>query len=334
MKLYFISGTDWMESSYFFYGHYSGTYTFTFENGGTFDFPLFYFLVIAFIFATNLIFIVVSSSQSVKQQIQRNIDRENGQLGLFPIIFGSWDFNISMDNSIIIHQSDIFGKIQLTLSYLQRKKDLSLQSVEEKRKLLATRIFINVLILTILGLLFWLISFVTATLTPNLKNNSTCQDDISLNIESIDSFKCFALDYLPSITVTASNLMVPFFFGYLINFEKYEANTRLWLNLARCIFLRLASVLVALFALQQKVNCDYARKCYDTTIGDFVDKCPINGAILFKACSNENLSEDEICQKPICWETYVGQELYKLTLVDFLVQVCIQFISNTDLGPQ
>ena len=98
-----------MENSYFFYGHYSGTFRFKF-HAFEFDFPLAYFLVICGIFLTNLTYIVYSSAKSVKQQITRNIDREDGALGIFPAIFSSWDFSVSEKESIEIQKNDIQGK--------------------------------------------------------------------------------------------------------------------------------------------------------------------------------------------------------------------------------
>ena len=89
-----FTGTLWMEKSFLFYGHYQGTFTFEFQNM-RFDFPLIYFLVMTAIFVLNMTVIVISSASSVKKQIQRSIEYEDGRLGIFPVIYSSWDWNIT-----------------------------------------------------------------------------------------------------------------------------------------------------------------------------------------------------------------------------------------------
>ena len=128
------------------------------------------------------------------------------------------------------------------------------QNSEDFRQLMATRIFVNFAILSILAGLFFLISEVTAQWTPQLLKENQCQNSAELTNISVENFTCFAIEYLPSIVVTMSNLIAPFLFGRLILLTKYEENPRLLLNLAYNIFLRLASIFVALFSLQQKVN--------------------------------------------------------------------------------
>ena len=87
---------------------------------------------------------------------------------------------------------------------------------------------------------------------------------------------------------------------------------------------------MAFITLYNSVNCDYAKGCVESNSKhDFILlKDNMTAAIpdicldskVYKSCSNEKLPT---CDKSICWETYVGQELYQLTLIDFLVQVRI-----------
>ena len=88
-----LTASDWMEYSYLFYGYYKGTFEFKF-NKVTFDFPLAYFLVIFSIFLLNLSVVVFSSASNIKARIERSIDSESGFIGMFPMVFGSWDHKI------------------------------------------------------------------------------------------------------------------------------------------------------------------------------------------------------------------------------------------------
>jgi hypothetical protein len=67
----------------------------------------------------------------------------------------------------------------------------------------------------------------------------------------LNIFSCFHIEYLPSITVTGGNIIIPFMFTMLISLEKYSnKNSELFLNLSRCISLRLASLLVTLLSIR------------------------------------------------------------------------------------
>ena len=83
-----------MENTAVFYGYYTGTFVFEFVGGMKFDFPMSYFLVIFFVYLVNLCWVVFTSTKSTKDAIQKSIELEDGNLGLFKIVFGGWDHKI------------------------------------------------------------------------------------------------------------------------------------------------------------------------------------------------------------------------------------------------
>ena len=99
----------------------------------------------------------------------------------------------------------------------------------------------------------------------------------------------FVLEFLPSITIVGLNLLVPNLFAYLVSFERYSPLFVVRLTLLRTVLLRLASLIMLMVSL--------------------------NNSISNKGC-------------PQCWETYVGQQIYKLVILDFVIHVLITFTLN------
>ena len=228
-----------MEYSPFFYGYYNGTFSFKFDHV-TFDYPLAFFLVMASILLINMAAIIIISVSSMKKHIKRNVVKEDGHLGLIPVVFGSWNF--SETENVETQKSDVVRKILEMLAKLASKHKKEMQSADEKRKLLALRILINLTIIGLFGGLFFSIYYVYNK-APQLVLDNQCTSG-GFNLDSIQEefdinlVLCFAYEYLPSIVVTMANIAGPIMIFYLISYEKYEENTALLLSLGWCIFLR------------------------------------------------------------------------------------------------
>ncbi|XP_077383219.1 transmembrane channel-like protein 7 [Festucalex cinctus] len=102
-------------------------------------------------------------------------------------------------------------------------------------------------------------------------------------------------EYLPSIVITAGNFLVPLLCDQIALAERYPPGTAVIMALLRAVFLRLVSLGVLLYTLWSQITCDV-----DAT------KCAV--------CQYNH-------EEYPCWETRVGQEMYKLTLFDLIVTV-------------
>uniref|UniRef100_A0A8B9T9W5 Transmembrane channel-like protein n=1 Tax=Anas platyrhynchos TaxID=8839 RepID=A0A8B9T9W5_ANAPL len=103
------------------------------------------------------------------------------------------------------------------------------------------------------------------------------------------------VQYLPSMVITLANFVAPQIFSILIRFEDYSPAFEIKLTLLRCVFVRLANIGVLLFSLWSQIHCAN-------------DNC--------KACGyNYELYP--------CWESAVGQEMYKLLIFDFMIILAV-----------
>ncbi|XP_028325566.1 transmembrane channel-like protein 7 [Gouania willdenowi] len=106
-------------------------------------------------------------------------------------------------------------------------------------------------------------------------------------------------EYLPSIAITTANFVVPLLCDQFALIERYSPSTTVILVLLRAVFLRLLSLGVLILTLWQQITCDGNANSRDCSL-----------------CKYNNKDYP-------CWETRVGQEMYKLTLFDFLVNLAV-----------
>ncbi|XP_049781424.1 transmembrane channel-like protein 7 isoform X1 [Schistocerca cancellata] len=126
------------------------------------------------------------------------------------------------------------------------------------------------------------------------KSSHTALDDYKRDTEdfgTIENMYVLLLEYLPSITIVGLNLIVPNIFMYLVTLEKYSPLFVVRITLMRTVLLRLASLAILLVSFYNVIKCDN-------------------------------------CNPPRCWETYVGQQLYKLVVMDFVTHIATTFLIN------
>lgn len=109
------------------------------------------------------------------------------------------------------------------------------------------------------------------------------------------------LQYLPPGVIALVNFLGPLLFVFLVQLENYPPNTEVNLTLIWCVVLKLASLGMFSFSLGQTVLC----------IGRNKTSCESYG---YNACDYQ------------CWENSVGEELYKLSIFNFLLTVAFAFL--------
>ncbi|XP_033038271.1 transmembrane channel-like protein 8 isoform X2 [Trachypithecus francoisi] len=109
------------------------------------------------------------------------------------------------------------------------------------------------------------------------------------------------LQYLPPGVIALVNFLGPLLFTFLVQLENYPPNTEVNLTLIWCVVLKLASLGMFSFSLGQTILC----------IGRDKTSCESYG---YNACDYQ------------CWENSVGEELYKLSIFNFLLTVAFAFL--------
>ncbi|NXQ39861.1 TMC7 protein, partial [Catharus fuscescens] len=196
-------------------------------------------------------------------------------------VFAGWDFCITDPSAARLKYRSLKYELQTDLQEEKLKRKIAERTTKEKQRIYSLRIFINIIVLAVLLGCFYSIYRVTVF---SQENSSGADNENSL----VNLF----VQYLPSVVITAANFIAPLIFSFLIRLEDYTPAFEIKLTLLRCVFLRLASIGVLLLSLWSQIA------------GCGGDKC--------KPCGyNYKLYP--------CWETDVGQEMYKLMIFDFIV---------------
>ncbi|NXT46014.1 TMC7 protein, partial [Pluvianellus socialis] len=280
-----LSGTGFLEMTSLFYGYY--TIDAARLSVLTYNLPLAYLLTTFAYLALSLIWIIKRSVEGFKQNLVHDEDPFQSYCNK---VFAGWDFCITDPNAARLKHRSLQYELQTDLEEERLKRKIADRTMNEKLRIYSLRIFINIIVIAVLSGCFYSIYIATVFSQENSNVSIRC-DTRRHSLEAN-----LLVQYLPSIVITLANFIAPQIFSFLIRFEDYSPAFEIRLTLMRCVFVRLANIGVLLFSLWSQISyCD-------------TDKC--------KACGyNYELYP--------CWESEVGQEMYKLMIFDFIIILAV-----------
>lgn len=243
------------------------------------------------VFAIGLLYLLLILHRSVSG-LKQTLLAESGVLTSYSHrVFSAWDFGLSGEVHVRLRQRNILFELQVELEEAVVRYQAAVRTLGQQARVWLVRVLINLAVLALLGAAFYGVYWATKA-TVNLQDMPPVQKMPLLKL---------GVNYLPSIFISVVNFILPVLFKLIAPLEGYTRSRQIVFILLRTVFLRLASLLVLLGTLWNQISCGEA-------------EC--------KACGY-NYKELP------CWETRLGQEMYKLLLFDLLsglaVMLLIQF---------
>ncbi|XP_072124900.1 transmembrane channel-like protein 7 isoform X1 [Mobula birostris] len=241
--------------------------------------PLAYFLTTFAYILLSLFWIVKRAVEGFKQSFIRSEDRFQSFCNK---IFAGWDFCITDEHAAEMKHSSLQYELKTDLDEERIKQKIALRTQKEKFQIYLRRALLNLLVLLILAVCFYCIY---RTTVYSQQFHYTQNNAGSFTFDLI-------VQYLPSIVITAANFITPLLFEYIIAFEDYSPAFEIKFMLLRSVFVRLANIIVLLVSLWSQITTCDGGEC--------------------KLCGyNHKLYP--------CWETRIGQEMYKLMIFDLII---------------
>ncbi|XP_063445695.1 transmembrane channel-like protein 7 isoform X2 [Mytilus trossulus] len=291
-----LQGTGWMEQTVLFYGAYQNKTLL--ESETTYNMSLAYLLATGGSFLISFFLIVRNTGKGIKQGVMNKDSTVNQYTN--KVFCGGWDFCINDEKAAKRRHQNFLQELQGDLDtqrLIWRKQSLTLK---DKIKLYLIRTAVNIFVIAALGGSLYLIFYTNEKMLELQKNDSSKGNVI---VEAL-------IQYMPSITITLLNVIVPLIFNKLVTYEDYTPVFEIRITLLRIILLRLASLGILIGSLYRIVASPA-----DSYRSD---------------CGNQRWEVTDPNQQGTtsikCWETYVGQQIYKLIILDFLVGVIITFV--------
>ncbi|KAI1896062.1 hypothetical protein AGOR_G00090930 [Albula goreensis] len=194
-------------------------------------------------------------------------------------IFAGWDFCITNENAARLKRSSLLYELKTDLEEERTKQKIADRTRKDKCRIYVLRVVLNVFVIAVLATCFY--SIYRATI---FSQESQMRPTGNVILDLI-------YEYLPSIVITLANFITPLMFTMIIQYEDYSPAFEIRFTLMRCVFMRLASIGVLLFSLWSQITF-----------------CPGNNC----SCGYNH-------KRYPCWESHVGQEMYKLMIFDFII---------------
>uniref|UniRef100_A0A8C8ZLZ1 Transmembrane channel-like protein n=1 Tax=Prolemur simus TaxID=1328070 RepID=A0A8C8ZLZ1_PROSS len=249
----------------------------------TYDLPLAYLLSTIAYLALSLLWIVKRSVEGFKINLIRSEEHFQSYCNK---IFAGWDFCITNRSTADLKHSSLRYELRADLEEERIRQKIAERTSEETIRIYSLRLFLNCIVLAVLVVCFYAIYIATIFSQEHMKKE----------IDKMVFGENLLILYLPSIVITLANFITPVIFAKIIHYEDYSPGFEIRLTILRCVFMRLATICVLVFTLGSKItSCDNGT-------------CELCGY-------NQKLYP--------CWETQVGQEMYKLMIFDFIIILAV-----------
>nr|XP_033818793.1 transmembrane channel-like protein 7 isoform X2 [Geotrypetes seraphini] len=196
-------------------------------------------------------------------------------------IFAGWDFCITDESTAALKHNSLQYELKTDLEEERIRQKIAERTRAETCRIYLLRIFLNFIVVTVLAISFYCIYRTSIFSQEFGKQTFPGADMLNLVVE-----------YLPSIVITIANFITPIIFKIIVNFEDYTPAFEIRCTLMRCVFVRLANIGVLLITLWTRITY-----------------------CVFGICSLCGYNHDTYP----CWESRVGQEMYKLMIFDFII---------------
>jgi ABC-type Fe3+-siderophore transport system permease subunit len=278
-----------------------------------YDLPLAYIIVTIVCYLYTLVAIVKAVAHEFKDRL---VEGEGQFYQYCNLIFCGWDFSLHNEKSAQIKHKALFNEVQALMHIKRYEFERNNRTRDIMFKLYLIRVFINILVCIILivcgAAIFILFNTSLAFIEPNFETVTRYRSfnvfmgqlkTFSKGASDIDQqFKLLFYEFLPYLCIVIFNLLVPILFNYLIQFEQYSPLFVIKMNLFRTIGLRLSSLAVLISRFYYLISAKNENKSTE--------------------CYNEHYGT------PQCWETFIGQQFYKLFIVDFATHIFVTFFVN------
>uniref|UniRef100_A0A4W6D6B4 Transmembrane channel-like protein n=1 Tax=Lates calcarifer TaxID=8187 RepID=A0A4W6D6B4_LATCA len=283
----------YLQYSVLFYGYYGRVRKI---GSAGYRLPLAYFLVGMAVFAYSFIILLRKMAKNSRLSLASASD-EN--FTFCWRVFCAWDYLIGNPEAAESKGAAIVNNIrEAIVEEQEKKKDTSLAV------LISLRILANILVLLSLAGSIYIIYFVVD------RSQKLEQEKPELTLWEKNEV---------SVVVSLITMIAPSAFELVAQLEMYHPRTSLRFQLARVLVLYLGNLYSLIIALLDKVNSMSSAVSIATVEKPFFSS-PLSSSATI---SNQTalFEKNTRSQQDQCWETYVGQEMLKLSIIDMIFTV-------------